>query len=48
MLVGGAAASVALWRFLMVMPAPARDAHEQLRRADRSALDGVLRHVAPQ
>jgi len=48
MLVGGAAASVALWRFLMVMPVPARDGHEQLGRADRRALDGVLRHVAPE
>ena len=48
MLVGGAAASVALWRFLMVMPASTRDASEHLSTADRRALDGVLRHVAPE
>lgn len=48
MLVGGAAASAALWRFLMVTSPPAGEFTERLTSADRSALDDVLRHDAPR
>jgi hypothetical protein len=43
MLAGGAAASAVLWRFLMVTSPHGGDLPERLTRADRHALDDVLR-----
>ncbi len=47
MLAGGAAATAALWRFLMLSPAPGGALTEHITTADRRALDDVLRHGAP-
>ena len=43
MLVTGAVASAALWRFLMLEPAPGDAVGERLSSADRRALDDVFR-----
>jgi hypothetical protein len=43
MLLTGAVASAALWRFLMLEPAPGDGVGERLSSADRRALDDVFR-----
>ncbi len=45
MLVSGAVASAALWRFLMLEPAPGDGPGERISRTDRAALDDVFRQA---
>lgn len=48
MLAGGAAASAALWRFLVLQPPAGSGVPERLSSADRRALDDVFRQTPPR